>query len=103
MSTREKIIDWLPRFLFYSDKKAPKLILMKETNTYITTRQEIPNIFSVLIITKFFMNERHNKVAESSNDLVIFAIPILKTVRETRVFFILTTDWRCDVTNDIIP
>ena len=65
------------------------------------TTQEIPNIISVVIATKSILNGWHNKVVEPSDDLVIFAILVIKTIREICFVFILRTNMRLDITCDI--
>ena len=100
LHTREELIDELHGLLFHGDSKAPKLILVKKPCSSIVTTQEIPNILNIVIMTKSLMNGRHSRVTEPSDDLVIFAIPIFKTVRELHVF-ILKTSKRLDITRDI--
>ena len=103
LHTREKIIDWLPRLLLYSDKSTSKLILVREADSDITTSREVPNILRILIMTKLQINRRHSSVVELSDDLVIFSILVFEVIRETLFIFIRRTDKRCDVTSKIIP
>jgi hypothetical protein len=58
LRTRKKIIDQLPRFLSHNDKHTLKLILVGETVNGITTSQDVPNIFRILINTKLLANGR---------------------------------------------
>jgi hypothetical protein len=103
LHTREKIIDWLPRLLLHSDKQTPKLILMREDCSGITTSNEILNIFGMFISTKLLTNRKHNKIAEPSDDLVVFTIPIFKAIIEAIVGFIFRTDGRFDIIGNITP
>ena len=103
LHTREKLTDRLHGLLFHGDKEAPKLILVREANSSIVTTQEIVNIISVVIATKSILNGRHNRVVEPSDDLVIFAILVFKTIREICFVFILRTNMRLDITCDITP
>jgi hypothetical protein len=74
---------------------------MREAGSSIVITQEIPNILSIVIVTKFLMNGRYSRVAEPSDDLMILAIPIFKTISKLRVVFILKTNRSLDFTNDI--
>jgi hypothetical protein len=103
LHTREKLIDRLHGLLFHGDKEAPKLILVREADSSIVTTQEIPNIISVVIATKSILNGRHSRVVEPSDDLVIFAILVFKTIREICFVFILRMNMRLDITCDITP
>jgi hypothetical protein len=93
----------LSRRLLHIDKKTPKLILVREASSGIMTTQKIPNILSIFIATKLLMNGRYNRVAKPSDDLVILAILVFKTINELRVVFILRTNRSLDFTCDIAP
>ena len=103
LHTKKELIDRLSRYLLHIDKKTPKLILVREANSGIMTTQKIPNILSIFIATKLLMNGRYSRVAKSSDDLVILAIPVFKTITELRVVFILRTNRSLDFTCDIAP
>ena len=103
LHTKKELIDRLPRRLFHIDKKTPKLILVGEANSGIMTTQKIPNILSIFIATKLLMNGRYSRVAKSSDDLVILAIPVFKTISKLRVVFILRKNKSLDFTCDIAP
>ncbi len=103
LHTRKEPIDRLSRRLFHIDKKTPKLILIREASSDIMTTQKILNIFSIFIATKLLMNGRYSRVAKPSDDLVILAIPVFKTISELRVVFILRTNRSLDFTCDIAP
>ena len=102
LHTIKELTDRLSGHLFHVDKKAPKLILVREAGSSIVTTQEIQKIFSIIIATKLLMNGRYNRVAKPSDDLVIFAIPIFKTIGKFRVIFIFSTNRMLDFIRDII-
>ena len=89
--------------MFHVDKKTPKLILVREADSSIMTTQKIPNILSIFIATKLLTNRRYNRVAEPSDDLVILAILVFKTISALYIVFILRTNKSLDFTNDIAP
>jgi hypothetical protein len=103
LHTRKELIDWLSGCLFHVDKKAPKLILVREAGSSIVTTQEIQNILNIIIATKLFMNRSYSRIAEPSDDSVIFAISVFKTIGKFHIVFILSTNRRFDFTHNITP
>ena len=103
LHTRKELIDRLSGHLFHVNKKTPKLIFVREAGSSIVATEKIPNILSIVLATKLLMNGRYSKVAEPSYDLVILAIPVLKTISELRIVFILRTNRSLDLTCDITP
>ena len=103
LHTKKELIDRLSRSLFHVDKKAPKLVLVREAGSSIVMTQKIPNIINIVKATKLLMNGRYSRVSEPSDDLVILAILVFKTISELRIVFILKTDRSLDFTRDIIP
>ena len=103
LHTIKELIDRLSGRLFHIDKKTPKLILVREASGGIMTTHKIPNILSIFITTKLLMNGRYSRVAKLSDDLVILAIPIFKTISELCIVFILRTNRILDFTCDIAP
>ena len=103
LHTRKELIDRLLRRLLHIDKKTLKLILVRKANSGIMTTQKIPNILSIFIATKLLMNGRDSRVAKPSDDLVILAIPIFKTISELHIVFILRMNRSLDFTCDIVP
>ena len=101
--TIKELVDRLSRCLFHVDMKTPKLILMREAGSSIVMTQKILDILSIVIATKLLMNGRYNKMAEPSDDPVILAIPVFKTISELRIVFILRTNKSLDFTCDITP
>ena len=103
LHTRKELIDQLPERLLHVDKKAPKSILVREAGSSIVMTQKIPNIISIVITTKLLMNGRYSRVSEPSDDLVILAILVFKTISKLCIAFILKTDRSLDFTHDIMP
>ena len=103
MHTRKELIDQLPSPLFHIDKKTLKLIVVREASSGMMTTQKIPNILGIFIATKLLMNGRYSRVAKPSDDLVILAISVFKTISKLRVFFILRMNRSLDFTCDIAP
>ena len=96
LHTRRELIDPLSGCLFHVDKKTPKLILVIEAGSSIVMTEKILNILCIVIATKLLMNGRDSKVAKPSDDLMILAIPVFKTISELRVVFILRTNRSLD-------
>ena len=83
---RKEVIDGLTRFLAHPMKLALKLILMSKTSSLVSFFQKIPDVFCrsgdrvKLKATKLKTDRGNRGISKPGNDLVIFTVPVLKSV-----------------------
>ncbi|KAF8393890.1 hypothetical protein HHK36_020088 [Tetracentron sinense] len=98
---REKVVNVLPKLLFYAMKTAQKLVLMRQIRGSVAFFQKVPKSFGSVESTKLETDGASTSIVNPSDNLVVLAIPLLKSIRVCGFVFVNSFFRFSDITSNI--